>query len=187
VKLAVVVAFAAACGGDAQPRAEIDEPPGVLRTLEDFTTQMCGCTDKTCADRIAADLAQWGAELAAQPPPDEALRERLAGVMPRYTECHTRAMAGITSYAPEVVAVAPAEGDAHGGTYVVLKGLRFLDEPRAARVYFGGREGTVVRFASNTELIVEAPGGIAGERVDVRVEFSPGGQTVLANAFSFRP
>jgi hypothetical protein len=105
-----------------------------------------------------------------------------------------------TSVAPESVApvpvqvasglaltsIEPERGDAAGGTYVALKGRNFLaDGPRMAKVYFGSQQGTVVRFASDTELIVQAPGGTAGQSVDILVVFDPGGTLTLPNAFTF--
>ncbi len=85
-----------------------------------------------------------------------------------------------------VKAIAPAKGDADGGTYCRITGSRFIaDGPRSAKVYFGSRQGTIVRFASDTELIVEAPGGSAGATVDVLVIFEPGGELKLPHAFTF--
>jgi hypothetical protein len=80
----------------------------------------------------------------------------------------------------------PVTGDIEGGTYVVIKGNRFMkDGPRNAKVYFGSRQGTVVRFQSDSELIVQAPGGKPDETVDVLVVFDPGGQMKIPNAFKF--
>jgi hypothetical protein len=85
-----------------------------------------------------------------------------------------------------VKAIEPAKGDADGGTYCRITGSRFIaDGPRSAKVYFGSRQGTIVRFASDTELIVEAPGGSAGATVDVLVMFEPGGELKLPHAFTF--
>ena len=85
-----------------------------------------------------------------------------------------------------VTEIEPAIGDAEGGTYCRIKGSRFIaDGPRDARVYFGSRQGTIIRFASDGELIVEAPGGTPGEVVDVVVVFEPGGDHVLRQAFKF--
>jgi hypothetical protein len=86
----------------------------------------------------------------------------------------------------KVSSISPAKGDMDGGTYVVLKGERFLkDGPRNAKVYFGSRRGTIVRFQSDGELIVQAPGGKKDEVVDVLVIFDPGGQVKLTKAFTF--
>jgi hypothetical protein len=80
----------------------------------------------------------------------------------------------------------PDQGDMDGGTYVIIKGNRFTaDGPRNAKVYFGSRQGTVVRFANDHELIVQAPGGKLDEVVDVLVIFEPGGELRIKNAFKF--
>jgi len=50
---------------------------------------------------------------------------------------------------------------------------------------FGSRQGTVVRFASDSELIVEAPGGKPNETVDVLIIFEPGGELKIPKGFTF--
>jgi len=90
----------------------------------------------------------------------------------------------------KITGIEPEKGDAEGGTYVRIKGNRFIaDGPRNAKVYFGKgnnmRQGTVVRFASDSELIVEAPGGTPGDKVDVLVIFDPGGQLKIPGSFTF--
>jgi len=90
----------------------------------------------------------------------------------------------------KVTGIEPEKGDVEGGTYVRIKGNRFInDGPRNAKVYFGKdnsmRQGTVVRFASDSELIVEAPGGKPNEKVDVLIVFDPGGQLKIKDGFTF--
>jgi hypothetical protein len=86
----------------------------------------------------------------------------------------------------KVTGIEPEKGDVEGGTYVRIKGNRFInDGPRNAKVYFGSRQGTVVRFASDSELIVEAPGGKPNEKVDVLIIFDPGGQLKIKDGFTF--
>lgn len=86
----------------------------------------------------------------------------------------------------KVTGIEPEKGDAEGGTYVRIKGNRFIaDGARNAKVYFGSRQGTVVRFASDSELIVEAPGGKPNEVVDVLIIFEPGGELKIPNGFTF--
>ena len=93
---------------------------------------------------------------------------------------------GETDRKLKVTGLEPVKGDVEGGTYVVIKGNRFMkDGPRNAKVYFGSRQGSVVRFQSDSELIVQAPGGKADESVDVLVIFDPGGQLKIPNAFKF--
>ena len=86
----------------------------------------------------------------------------------------------------KVTGIEPDKGDVEGGTYVRIKGNRFVaDGSRSAKVYFGSRQGTVVRFASDSELIVEAPGGKPNEAVDVLIIFEPGGEMKIAKGFTF--
>ena len=86
----------------------------------------------------------------------------------------------------KVTGIEPEKGDVEGGTYVRIKGNRFIaDGARNAKVYFGSRQGTVVRFASDSELIVEAPGGKPDEKVDVLIIFEPGGELKIAKGFTF--
>ena len=86
----------------------------------------------------------------------------------------------------KVTGLEPEKGDIDGGTYVKIFGNRFTaDGARNAKVYFGKRQGTVVRFASDTELIVEAPGGAVNETVDVLIIFEPGGELKIPKAFTF--
>ena len=81
-----------------------------------------------------------------------------------------------------VTSIEPGSGDASGGTYVRILGSGFVaDGARGAKVYFGSRLGTVVRFASDSELIVQAPNGKVGEVVDVLVMFEPGGEVKIPN------
>jgi hypothetical protein len=86
----------------------------------------------------------------------------------------------------KVTGIEPDKGDVEGNTYVRIKGNRFIaDGARNAKVYFGSRQGTVVRFASDSELIVEAPGGKPNENVDVLIIFEPGGELKIPKGFTF--
>ena len=86
----------------------------------------------------------------------------------------------------KVTGLEPEKGDVEGGTYVKIKGNRFIaDGARNAKVYFGSRQGTVSRFVNDGELIVEAPGGKANETVDVLIIFEPGGELKISKGFTF--
>lgn len=85
-----------------------------------------------------------------------------------------------------VTGIEPDHGDAEGGSYVRIRGNRFTaDTPRTAKVYFGGRQGTAIRFESDSVLIVEAPGGKPNEVVDVLIVFDPGGQLKIPGGFRY--
>jgi hypothetical protein len=101
------------------------------------------------------------------------------------------AACGETDRTLKVTGLEPEHGDVNGDTHVIIKGNRFVaDGPRKADVYFGTqqtgfRKGTVVRFASDKQLIVRTPGGKQGEVVDVLVMFEPGGQLRIPSAFTY--
>jgi len=85
-----------------------------------------------------------------------------------------------------VTGIDPDKGDTEGDTYVHIRGNRFTaDGPRTAKVYFGGRLGRVVRFESDSDLIVQPPGGKANEVVDVLIVFDPGGKKELPKSFRY--
>jgi len=91
----------------------------------------------------------------------------------------------------KVTGIKPETGDYQGGTYVRILGNRFLTDdkgnstPSNAKVYFGSVRGEVIRFASDSELIVQAPGGKAGETVDVLIIFEGRGELKIPKGFTF--
>ncbi|MGE0546410.1 MAG: IPT/TIG domain-containing protein [Kofleriaceae bacterium] len=76
-------------------------------------------------------------------------------------------------------------GDVHGGDYIVVRGNGFTNGARNVKVYFGTKQGTFIRFVNDDELVVEAPGGKVGEKVDLRLDFEPGGTIKIPDAFTF--
>ena len=86
----------------------------------------------------------------------------------------------------KVTGIEPKRGDFNGGQLVRVKGNRFTkDGARSAKVYFGSRQGTVMRFESDSEMIVQAPGGTPNETVDVLIVFEGQGEIGLKKAFTF--
>jgi IPT/TIG domain len=80
----------------------------------------------------------------------------------------------------------PVQGDYQGGTTVRISGNRFQEDGvRNAKVYFGDRQGTVIKFDGDHDLYVTAPGGKKGDTVDVKIIFEPGGEKTLPKAFTF--
>jgi hypothetical protein len=77
-------------------------------------------------------------------------------------------------------------GDANGETWVRIFGNGFTNPVRSAKIYFGSRQAAAPRFASDTEMVVVAPGGTVGETVDVLIIFEPGGEKKLQKAFTFK-
>ncbi len=91
----------------------------------------------------------------------------------------------------QVTGIDPDRGDVEGATYVRILGNGFLNDekgnttPGNAKVYFGSRQGEVIRFASGNEIIVQAPGGKPNETVDVLIIFEGRGEKKLEHAFTF--
>ncbi|MCB9563524.1 MAG: IPT/TIG domain-containing protein [Kofleriaceae bacterium] len=86
----------------------------------------------------------------------------------------------------KVTGLDPTTGDFQGGTRVNIKGNRFTkDGSRTARVFFGGRPAEVMGFRGDKELVVKAPAGDIGQKVDVLIIFEPGGEITLKEAFTY--
>lgn len=84
----------------------------------------------------------------------------------------------------KVTGIEPRSGDVMGGQMVAISGEGFRSVTRNVKVYFGDRTGEVTRIGDE-EIIVRAPGGNAGDVVDVLVMFEPGGELKVPKAFSF--
>lgn len=86
----------------------------------------------------------------------------------------------------KVTGLEPRTGDAMGGQYVIVHGENFQKVNRTAKIYFGGTPGSVIRFQGDDEMIAVAPGGKAGDTVDVMVVFEPGGlEITIPKAFTY--
>ena len=163
-----------------------------MQAMQEFSTKMCACTDQACAQAVADEMTRWSQTMARrnEPPPkmSEEDIERAAAIGEEMGRCMQTAMtAGLPLPAPlTVTGLEPDRGDAAGGTPVVIKGTSFTASgARNAKVYFGDKPATVVRFASDSELIVEAPAGKANETVDVLLVFDPGGELKIVRGFTF--
>ena len=80
----------------------------------------------------------------------------------------------------------PRTGDAMGGQIVQINGQTFMKTTRTVKVYFGDQIGNFIRFKSDSEMVVEAPGGKPDATVDVLVVFQPGGEITIPKAFTFK-
>jgi len=136
--------------------------------------------------RICGLLLVLGACWTSKSSPPVGSEKPLSNTAPADARAADAAVVEDDSDKLRVTGIDPPRGDMHGGTYVVIKGRRFIkDGPRNVKVYFGSRQGTVVRFVNDGELVVQAPGGKQDEVVDVLVVFDPGGQLGLPGAFTF--
>lgn len=181
VLLAAALVSVAGCGA-------ADEG-SVMAQMRTFKNRMCDCRDTACTTKVEGDYQAWldkvGREAAGAKPRAETLAElkRLENTM----EACWKAMneGGEASGKLEVKALDPTRGAADGGQLVIISGHGFTSSTRNAKVYFGDHPANVVRFRSDDELIVEAPGGAPGSSVNVLVVFEPGGEFTLPAAFRY--
>jgi hypothetical protein len=163
-----------------------------FKAMLGFKADLCACKDAACVEKVSDAMTKWSQEMSKknEEPPrmTEAQQKQAAAIGEEMAQCMQTAM-GASMPPPQpltVTGIDPVRGDTAGGTYVKIAGANFIaDGARNVKVYFGSKQGTVVRFASDSELIVEAPGGKAGEVVDVLLIFEPGGEKKLVQAFTY--
>ncbi len=161
-----------------------------LDKMDAFAKTMCECKDPACAQKVSDDITKWAEEMSKvykEPPHmSEADQKRAAEIGEQMGKCMQQAMGGGSAAAPAlaITGLDPEKGDPKGGTYVRVIGTAFQAEERKAKVFFGTKEGKVVKIQNDTEMIVEAPAGKPG-KVDVRVVFEPGGEQKLEGAFTY--
>ena len=86
----------------------------------------------------------------------------------------------------KVFGVEPSSGDYEGGQTVDIKGNGYSQNGTlGAKVYFGDRQGQVIRFEGDNDLYVTAPGGKKGETVDIVVNFEGKGPIKIPKAYTF--
>jgi hypothetical protein len=162
-----------------------------LKAMEEFRDRLCACKDAACAEEVSSDMTKWSQEMSrtekSPPALSDAEAERAGAIGDKMGECLQNVLA--SSPPPvllRVTGMEPDRGEPRGGTKVTIAGTGFTtEESRKATVYFGDKQAKNVRFASDTELVVDAPAGKANQTVDVRVVFDPGGETVLPDAFTY--
>jgi hypothetical protein len=185
----VALSAAAACAGPAKVGPAQDAP-----AKETQTADVPGCEDsiRKAAKTIPelAEPAEMSEAVAACIKDQWSVESRrcvaAARDRPDLAACMMRHQPQRGARDLRVDGIEPERGDVNGDTYVIIKGSRFIAAgPRNTKVYFGSRQGTVVRFASDDQLIVRTPGGKPGEVVDVLIIFEPGGTLRLPRAFTF--
>lgn len=172
----------------AQVRSNFGE---ALDKMQAFTDRMCQCKDAQCANETSDAITKWAEEMSnryKEPPKmSDVDQERASKIGERMGKCMQDAIAA-SAPPPAALAITgldPEKGDAKGGTYVRIIGTAFQAEQRDAKVYFGSKQGKVVKIQNDTEMIVEAPAGKAGDVVDVLVVFEPGGEMKIPKGFTF--
>jgi hypothetical protein len=177
IMLALGLLAVAACDQGSSKVSERDSKTVdavIMAQMVEYKTLMCACKDAECATRVGDAMTHWSEQLAklhtVPPHLSEAETARATAISDATLECWTREIA------PKWFSLEPDQGDAKGGTSVKLEAAsQFVDDDaQTAKVYFGDNLGKVIRVVSSEELLVEAPGGTAGETVDVVLELHGG-------------
>lgn len=90
-----------------------------MAKMEEFSTEMCKCKDKACADKVQEGMTKWSTDMAAKggakkdEKPDEASMKKMTEIGQKYAECMTKAMTPAADAAGGSAAPAdPATGSA---------------------------------------------------------------------------
>lgn len=89
-----------------------------------------------------------------------------------------------TSTHPQIEGLSPSQGQASGGTPVVLTGSDFA---QGAKVFFDGNPAQKVTWLSSTALLAITPAGPAGRAVDVTVLNPDGASSTKEKGFTYVP
>lgn len=69
-----------------------------MMRMEEFTEEMCACTDSQCASEVSGRMTKWATELQGElqddARPDEAQIKRMTEISERMAKCLTGAMSG---------------------------------------------------------------------------------------------
>ena len=142
----------------------------IMAKMLEYKALMCACKDGECAKRVGDEMTHWSERLEKEqnlpPKMNEAETKRATTITDETFKCWIRELS------PRWFRLEPDQGDAKGGTSVMLMAAsQFVaDDAKTATVYFGDKPGKVIRVVSSEELLVEAPNGKAGETVDVVLE-----------------
>ncbi len=157
-----------------------------LARYKELKDQLCACKEDECARKLELEMLSLrtkveGNARRARMPSYEVTRQ-VSDLAMAAGECTRK----LSLQRVQLYAAWPAGGELTGGTLVSIRGSNLMATPRTAKVWFGTKEATVVRIASDRELVVEAPPQEAEGFVDLRVQFDPGGTVTVPYGFTYR-
>lgn len=155
-----------------------------IAKMKEFRDRMCACKDEKCSEAVNTDMTEWTRLQAGDKyaPSSYELRKQMEPITKEFADCSMKLLASRI----RLDSIYPSTGESTGGTYVTIRGRAFTTTPRTAKVYFGAVEGTFIRFASDYEMIVQAPPGVAEQTADIMVVFDPGGMLRLPAAYTYK-
>ena len=155
-----------------------------LAKMKGFRDRMCACKDEKCSTAVNMDMMEWtklqaGDKYSAS---SYELRKQMEPISKELGECMTKLLVSQV----RLDSIYPNTGETTGGNYVTIRGRSFTSTTRTAKVYFGAVEGTFLRFASDYEMVVQAPPGVAEQTADIMIVFDPGGMLRLPAAYTYK-
>lgn len=147
---------------------------------------LCACKDDECGRKIELNMAELRRQLEsnarAQRFESLELSHQIAEVATAATACTLK----LAELKARIDSIYPANGETTGGTVVWIRGTRFTNPLRTAKVFFGTKEATVVRIVSDNEIVVEAPATDIAGYVPLRVQLDPGGLVYVPTGFTYQ-
>ncbi|MBA3501464.1 MAG: IPT/TIG domain-containing protein, partial [Deltaproteobacteria bacterium] len=157
-----------------------------LAKYKELKNQVCACKDDECSRKLEVEMAELRRQVEASSrrsrSPSYEVTRQLSDLALQASDC-TRKLAMMKV---RVSSSYPSSGELTGGTFVTIRGVNFTSTPRTAKVTFGTKEATTVRFVSDNEMLVEVPPAEVEGFVDVRVQFDPGGLAIVPYGFTYR-
>jgi hypothetical protein len=167
-----------ACEGTARGGPE-------LARYKELKDQLCACKEEDCGKKLELEMIELRRKVEnnlrrARLSSYEVTRQ-VSDLAIAASECTRKlALTRVTLYSGW-----PAQGETTGGTVLSIRGSNLMSVPRTAKVFFGSKEATAVRIASNNELVVETPAQDAAGFVEVKVQLDPGGTITVPYGFTY--
>jgi hypothetical protein len=157
-----------------------------MKRYKELKDQLCACKDEECGRKLELEMGELRRQVETnvrrQRSPSYEVTRQLSDVALAASECSRK----LAQLKPRIYSAYPTSGETTGGAAVIIRGGGFTVVPRTAKVFFGTKEATVVRIASDLEIVVEAPPADAEGFVDIRLEFTPGGSLTVPYGFTYR-
>jgi hypothetical protein len=155
-----------------------------LVKYKDLKKQVCECKDEECGRKIELQMSELRrtieTNIRRQRSSSYEVTRILSDVAMEASDCTRK----LTLQRVRIYSMYPTSGELTGGSFVTIRGANFTAIPRAAKVFFGTKEATSVKFISDSELFVEVPPADAEGYVEVRVQFDPGGLALMPYGYS---
>ncbi len=86
----------------------------------------------------------------------------------------------------KITRIEPKEGSVNGGDLVTIYGSGFGEGgTKSVDVYFGKKKAKVRAFEGNEKLMVETPGGVKDQQVDIMLIFGDARKAKFENGFKY--